>query len=241
MIKIALKILTTLFIILSYQIFAQEYDEERYNQVLKQLKLNASKVESQFYTEKKMPYAEGSYIIVVPVLKEKEGNDYYLLQNYVLITDEKGKIKNQFFDPEEITSDAIMLQGFSIDTGFYNLNSTIRAFGVSASYRGSSSPNPYSSSDISMYYPMGKTLKKVLNQYPLVKSGGEWDMACTGEFYDDVSVIILDKSKTNGFANLKIKTEHTTMINKEINGECDQKETSKISYKTLKFNKSVYK
>ena len=74
-----------------------------------------------------------------------------------------------------------------------------------------------------------------------MKSGGEWDMACTGEFYDDVSVIILDKAKINGFANLKIKTEHKTTINKEINGECDQKETSKISYKTLKFNKSVYK
>lgn len=236
----SIKILAILFSIFSYNVFAQEYDEGRYDQVLKQLKLNSSKVESQFYTEKKMPNADDSYIIVVPVLKEKEGNDYYLIQNYILITDEKGKIKNQFFDPEEITSDAIMLQGFTIDTGLYNLNSTTRAFGVSASYRGSSNPNPYGASDMSMYYPTGKTLKKVLNQYPLVKSGGEWDMACTGEFYDDVSVIILDKTKTNGFANLKIKTEHTTTIGKEINGECEDKKTSKISYKTLKFNKSLY-
>lgn len=239
--NLSLKIITILFIIFSYQIAAQEYDEGRYNQVLKQLKLNSSKVESHFYTEKKMPNAEDSYIIVVPVLKEKEGDDYFLLQNYILITDEKGKIKNQFFDPEEITSDAIMLQNFTIDTGLYNLTSTIRAFGVSANYRGSSRPNPYGAADMSMYYPTGKTLKKVLNQYPIVKSGGEWDMACTGEFYDDVSVIILDKTKTNGFSNLKIKTTHTTTISKEINGECDEKETSKISYKTLKFNKSIYK
>jgi hypothetical protein len=66
-------------------------------------------------------------------------------------------------------------------------------------------------------------------------------MACTGGFYNDVSVIILDKTKTHGFANLKIKTEHTTTISKEINDECDDKEISKIFYKILKFNKSFYK
>lgn len=241
MIKISVKIISILFAVISCSVLAQKYDEGRYNQIMKQLKLNSSKIESQFYTEKKMPNAEDSYIVVVPVLKEKEGNDYFLLQNYILITNEKGMIKNHYLDPEEITSDAIMLQGFTIDTGLYNLSSTVRAFGVNASYRGSSSPNPYSATDISLYYPTGKTLKKILSNYPLQKSGGEWDMACTGEFYDDVSVIILDKTKTNAFANLKIKTEHTTTISEENNGECEEKETSKISYKTLKFNKSIYK
>ena len=92
-----------------------------------------------------------------------------------------------------------------------------------------------------MYYPEDKTLKKVLDGYNLRRYGGEWDMKCSGEFDEDNSVIIVDQVKTNGFNNLKIKTESNHIISKKVNGECTEDITSKISYKTLKFNKSVYK
>ncbi|AYN01797.1 hypothetical protein [Chryseobacterium sp. 3008163] len=220
---------------------AQEYDDVRYAKVLNQLKLNSSQIHSELYTEKKMPNAEDSYIIVVPILQGKLEADGFSVKNTILITNTDGKITNKYVDPIEFGSDAIMLQSFTIDTGLYNLNSTTRAFGISANYRGSSGPNPYSSSDISMYYPEGKTLKKVLEGYNLRRYGGEWDMNCSGEFEEDHSVIILDQVKTNGFANLKIKTESIKTISKEINGECSENKTSKISYKTLKFSKGMYK
>lgn len=220
---------------------AQEYDDARYAKVLNQLKLNSSQVHNELYTEKKMPNAEDLYIVVVPILQGKLEADGFSVKNTILITNTDGKIKNKYVDPIEFGSDAIMLQSFTIDTGLYNLNSTTRAFGISANNRGSSSPNPYSSSDISMYYPEGKTLKKVLDGYNLRTYGGEWDMNCSGEFEEDHSVIILDQVKTNGFANLKIKTESIKTISKEINGECSENKTSKISYKTLKFSKGMYK
>jgi len=224
-----------------FTLSAQEYDETRYANVVKQLNLDPSKVYHELYTEKKMPNSEYSYIIVIPVVKQKVTDDYFLLNNYILITDENGLIKTRYLDTAEITSDAIMLQSFTIDTGLYNLTSNIRAFGVVANYTGSSRPNPYSSSKISIYYPYGKILKKVLSDYDLYSSGGEWDMSCTGQFYENRSVIILDQAKNNGFANLKIKTISTETISKEIDGECSENKTSKTSYKILRFNKSVYK
>lgn len=220
---------------------AQEYDDSRHENVLNQLKLNSPQVHNELYTEKKMPNVEDSYIIVVPILQGKLEDNGFSVKNTILITDAKGKIKNKYVDPVEFGSDAVMLQSFTIDTGLYQLNSVTRAFGISANYRGSSNPNPYSSSDISLYFMEGKTLKKVLDGYNLMTYSGEWDMNCSGESEEDNSVIILDQAKTSGFANLKIKTENIKTFNKEISGECIENKTSKISYKTLKFSKGTYK
>lgn len=229
-----------LLLLMTFSLSAQQYDDARYGVVLKQLQLNSSEVHNELYIEKKMPNIDDSYIIIVPVLLGKLEADGFSVKNTILITDVQGKIKSKYIDDTEFGSDAIMLDSFTIDTGLYKLNSTIRAFGVTANYHGSSRPNPYSSSDISLYYPEGKTLKKVLDGYNLKTYSGEWDMNCSGEFNEDNSVIIVDQVKTNGFNNLKIKTESNHIISKEVNGECTEDKTSKISYKTLKFNKSVY-
>ncbi|MEG1590670.1 hypothetical protein [Chryseobacterium sp.] len=241
MMKLYTKITTFLLLLVMFSLSAQEYDDARYNVVLKQLKLNSSEVHNQLYTEKKMPNLEDSYIIVVPLLLGKFENDGFLVKNTILITDSEGKIKSKYIDETEFDSDAIRLNSFVIDTGFYRLNSTIRAFGITANYQGSSKPNPYSSSDISLYYPEGKTFKKILDNYNLRTYRGEWDMNCSGEVEEDNSVIILDKTETNGFANLKIKTENIKKFTNEINGDCRENKTSKFSYKTLKFNKTIYK
>lgn len=238
--KLYTKITTFLLLLMVFSLSAQEYDDARYAVVLKQLKLNSSEVHNQLYTEKKMPNLEDSYIIVVPVLLGKFENDGFLVKNTILITDSEGKIKSKYIDETEFDSDAIRLNSFVIDTGFYRLNSTIRAFGITANYQGSSNPNPYSSSDISLYYPEGKTLKKILDSYNLRTYSGEWDMNCSGEFEEDNSIIIVDQAKANGFSNLKIKTERIKKFTKEIDGECSESKTSKTSYKILKFNKSVY-
>lgn len=134
-----------------------------------------------------------------------------------------------------------MLQSFTIDTGVYNLNSNVRAFGIVASYKSQSQPNPYSADEISLYFTQGNTLKNILNQYQIYRSGGEWDMKCAGEFNYANSIIMIAKDKTNGFANLKVKTLKTWTVGKVVNDECTEKETTETSYETLKFNKSKYR
>lgn len=239
--KFCKKTAAFLFVMLSFMLFAQDFEVERQTQILKQLKLNSSQIHQELYTEKKMPNVENSFIVVVPVLQGKLEADGFSVKNTILITDIGGRIKNKYVDPIEFGSDAIMLQSFTIDTGLYQLNSKIRAFGIVAKYYGSSNPNPYSSSDISMYFAEGKTLKKVLEGYNLRTYRGEWDMNCAGESEEDNSVIIIDQMKTNGFANLKIKTESTKTITKKIDDECSENKTSKTSNKTLKFSKGMYK
>jgi hypothetical protein len=229
-----------LILLISSFVNAQEINTERFENIVKSLKLDKSAIKDEFLTEKKMPNEEDSYIIVVPVLIGKEEEDFFTVKNYILITDEKGNIKNQYIDPVEISSDAMRLSGFTIDTGLYNLSTNIRAFGLKVNIEGSSRPNPYSSQDISLYYTSGKTLKKVLNQFNLSTSSGEWDTNCAGEFEDQTSVIILDQAKTNNFSNLKIKTLTKNTTNKEVKGECVEDSKSATTYKTLKLNKGIY-
>lgn len=219
---------------------AQEIDTSRFDKIVKTLKLDNTRIKEEFCTEKKMPNAEDSYIAVLPILQGKEEEGFFVVRNYIVITDENGAIKNEYFDPEEITSDAIMLRSITIDTGLYNISNGIRAFGITVSAANGSQPNPYSSETISLYYPSGRTLKKVLNTFELSSHGGEWDTRCSGEFHDDHSVIIMDKARTSNFTDLKIKTISVETKSKEVNGDCKEDETSKTTYRILKFKNGKY-
>ncbi|WP_106916619.1 PA3715 family protein [Chryseobacterium aurantiacum] len=234
-------LITLMLGLFSSVLSGQDFDSIRLNNILKNLKLDKTKIREELCIEKKMPNGEGSYIAVIPVVVEQEDNDYvFTIRNYILITDVNGIIKNKYLDPTDINSDAISLRGFTIDTGLYTIGTNIRAFGVKADFVGSSKPNPYELSTMSMYYPDGATFKKVLDQFTMDLYRGEWDTRCNGEFEDNHAYIIMDQSKTNNFTDLKIKTISVTTINKEVNGECNNKETSKTSYKTLKFKNGKY-
>lgn len=225
----------------SGMMYGQDFDNNRLEHILENLKLDKSKVKEELCVEKKMPHEEDSYIAVIPVILSQEEEDYvFTVQNYIVITDSKGTIKNKYFDPAELNSDAIMLRSMSIDTGLYTISNNIRAFGVKTDFVGSSRPNPYGSVTISMYYPEGKTLKKVLDQFEMDSNRGEWDTRCNGEFKDDHSYILMEPSKTNNFTDLKIKTISVKTINKEVKGECENKETSKTSFRILKFKNGKY-
>ncbi|AZA51111.1 hypothetical protein EG346_24345 [Chryseobacterium carnipullorum] len=219
---------------------AQEINLTRFENIVKSLKLDKTRIKGEFCTEKKMPNAEDSYIAVLPILQGKEEEDFFVVRNYIVITDENGAIKNQYVDPVGITSDAIMLRSIAIDTGLYTISNGIRAFGVKVSVQNGSQPNPYSSETISLYYPAGKTLKKVLNEFELSNYSAEWDTRCTGEAEDNHSFIMMDKTKTNNFTDLKIKTISNAKNSKEVNGDCKENETSKTSYRILKFKNGKY-
>lgn len=235
-------LLTLLITLCSGILYGQDFDSIRLNHILKSLKLDKTKIKEELCTEKKMPNAEDSYIAVIPVIinQEKDLDYVFTVRNYIVITDSKGTIKNQYFDPTELNSDAVILRSFTIDTGLYTISTGIRAFGVKADFVGSSRPNPYGSGTISLYYPEGKTLKKILDQFELDSSHGEWDTRCNGEFQDDSSYIMMGNSQTNNFTDLTIKTISVKTVNKEVKGDCDGKETSKTTYKTLKFRKGKY-
>lgn len=225
---------------MTHRVYGQEMDTVRFENIVKNLKLDKNKIKTELCTEKKMPNAENSYIVVIPVLLGIEEDYVFTVQNFILITDQNGTIKNKYFDPTEITSDAIMLRAITIDTGLYTIGTDVRAFGVKIGFEGSSRPNPYSSVEISLYYPSGNTLKKVLHQFNVNSGSGEWDTNCTGEFEDKDSVILVDKTKTNAFADLKIKSKITVTKSKVVKDDCKDDIKSRTTYTILKFKNGIY-
>ncbi|MGH1515940.1 hypothetical protein [Chryseobacterium sp. JK1] len=227
--------------LLSGFLSAQEMDRSRLNSILKSLELDAVRIKEELCVEKKIPNKENRYIVVIPVLVGKAEDEYnFTVQNYILITDEKGVIENKYLDPTELISDAVALRPFTIDTGLYTISTNIHAFGVKTTFVGSSRIFPYESERISMYYPEGKSLKKVLDQFEMGMNSGEWDGKCKGEFKDNHSYIIVNPPKMNTFSDLTIKTVSVTTVNKEVKEDCENKETSSTSFKTLQFRNGKY-
>jgi len=233
------------FILLMF-LFVNTYSQSNQNgfllsQVLKQLQLKPSNIHEELYREKKLPNKPSQTVLVIPKYKTNETDDeghlFLELDAYIIIADSStGKILYQYIEDNAWTSDAMVLSDITIDTGLYQLNETDRAFGTRVSYHGSSGPNPYSSTDLSLYIVQNHTLKKILNNYQIDLDNGEWDTKCAGEFNQINGVIDLDKNKTDGYKNIIIKSNIQQTKSFIKNGECEEKLTTKNTTKSLKYN-----
>ncbi|MDR1889516.1 MAG: hypothetical protein LBQ81_09110 [Zoogloeaceae bacterium] len=210
--------------------------------ILKQLGLKEESVYTPLVVRKTLPYAKNHSVIIIPkIVKEYPDCDVcFDLDAYILIA-EKGKIVSRFYEPNAGSSDAWQLQEIVIDTAPYILNGDTRAFGVRVHYQGSSRVNPASETVISLFVPRGGALKRVLGNYPIVSSHGEWDGVCEGEFFSSDGLISVGKEKTNDFANLIVKKKHTWRINQIAGDECGENEATMNTAKTLKFDGQEYR
>jgi len=215
--------------------------------VLKQLGKERSQIYERLIVTKVRPNNKGETIVVIPEIVSKEADGCCLtLNSYILIVDSAtGIIKNQYFESSKTNnwiSDAVVLSEITIDTARYTITDTNRAFGIRVFYYGSSKPNPYSSTTLSLYIKSRDGLKKVLKDYEVQSHSGEWDTTCYGEFIDIKTTLSISSNKSNGFYDLitsSIITE--TKNNIDSNGECqDKKEVTKLET-TLTYNGKVYR
>lgn len=232
-------------LILCFQIsFSQSTDH--LNTVLKQLKIKKSEIHEKLFTQKTLPYDKSKSVLVIPKYdineQDNEGHDYFVLDAYIVVIDNAtGKIICKFIEPSAWTSDALMLTGISIDTGLYRLNSTTRAFGVRVDYTGSSRPNPFSETHLSLYAADKNSLKQVLKNYSISRSGGEWDTNCAGEFEDRNSTFDIAKVQTNNYNNIIVRSTIVKSVSTPTNDDCVSKETTKKATSKLIFNGKEYK
>jgi hypothetical protein len=230
---------------LCFQIsFSQSTDH--LNTVLKQLKIKNSEVHEKLFTQKILPYDKSKSVLVIPKYdineQDNEGHDYFVLDAYIVVIDNAtGKIICKFIEPNAWTSDALMLTGISIDTGLYHLNSTTRAFGVRVDYTGSSRPNPFSETHLSLYVTDKNSLKQVLKNYSISRSGGEWDTNCAGEFEDRNSTFDIAKVQTNNYNTIIVRSTIIKSVSTPTNDDCVSKETTKKATSKLIFNGKEYK
>jgi len=235
----------------SFQILANgkfeavSQEESLLNSVIQQLNLEQLKINKDFVSTKIQPHNSNETIVVIPEIG-LEAEDIFELNSYILLVNNiTKKITHKYIESSNTNgwiSDAIILSKIAIDTAPYIVSENTRAFGIQVYHYGMSRPNPYSNKTISLFVKSGDSLKKVLHNYDIVNSRGEWDTNCAGEFTDVKSTLIFSSEKTNGYFDILVKskiTESKAYIDE--NGDCDAKD--KITTKTnwLKFNGEEYK
>jgi hypothetical protein len=123
----------------------------------------------------------GLVLVAVPLIAQVSV-DSTLGDLDVLIVDEAtGRTRQRLRIPHAMDDDAVRISGISFDTAAYRLAPDRLAFGVRREWAGSSRPNPFMETTLSLYEPRGATLSSVLNDLIVQRSQGEWDLSCTGE------------------------------------------------------------
>jgi hypothetical protein len=241
---------TSILLLLTINVVAKDSfcnkEESLLKKALKQLNLKEEQIHSELYVEKVLPYSKEHSVLVIPKIISIEGsidnNQSFDLDAYILIVENNsGKIINKYFEPEAWISDAVMLSSIEIDTAPYLLQTNKRAFGIVVNYVGSSRPNPYDRSDLTLYVTDGSSLKPVLKNYLLAESRGEWDTNCAGDFEGMTSVLLIDKQKSNDWYTIIVKQTITKTKNFIVDDNCESKEVQKIKKLVLKFNNKEYK
>ncbi|MHA7057689.1 PA3715 family protein [Aquimarina sp. M1] len=211
--------------------------------ILEQLGVQPLQVYEGFVVQKVLPYDTTSTVVVIPTIANLEyDGDVFVLNSYVLVVDsETAAIKHQFYEPESWYSDAIRLTEVSIDTANYRLADGKRAFGISLYYIGASRPNPYSSTTLSLFIQENDKLVRVLNSFETQSHWGEWDMQCTGEFIDVKKILIIDTKSSEGYYDMSVSVETTTMDTFEKGeDDCDEKKATQKSKQLLRYTNGSY-
>ena len=230
---------TFIFLLCSYVVKAQE-NVQVYNQVIKTLGIPKDKIDKDLYTEKVLPYDTDKKVMVFLIKKGDENEatfDLYVVLYKLL----HQRIVQLYKGIDEYHSDAIALENISIDTAKFILTEGVRAFGIRSFYKNGSKVNPYSEETFSLFLPQGNSIKKVLNQYTLSTSSGEWSYDDCERIWSDEnqSMFMMDSEKTNGYFNIKNKQ---TFIGKGTDKDCNegimQKSTKTVF---LKYNGKEYK
>ncbi len=209
---------------------SQAQDEKLISKVLNKLNLKPKDVNMELIETKVLPYAKEKTVLVIPKYETNQDDvEFYVYDAYIVIADnQSGQILNKYFEKSKWTSDAIRLDGFTIDTGLYKLSDKTRAFGVRFSYTGSSPVNPYGATDLSLYIPTKNGLKQIADEIKV-------------ENYSSEEITIdIDNQKTNGFYNLILRNKITDTIATPKGDDCDEKISTSNKTKKLKYNGKTY-
>jgi hypothetical protein len=134
-------------------------------------------------------------------------------------------------EKEILDAGAINSHGVTIDTANYRLDKNHVAFGIRTSWKGSSQPNPYSSTSLSLYSLCDNGLNNVLEGLTVQERVGEWDTRCAGSFQERHLTLAMRQSRDN-YADIVVRetVRNTSSFGGE--GSC---ETTTLGQKTKSY------
>lgn len=188
--------------------------------------------------------ADASLTLAVQPLPQAGANDDSSVYDVeVLVADSKsGAIVAHLYEPAAITSDAIQLSHIDLDTARYQLTPALRAFGVRATYEGSSRANPYEGQALSLYVLDGHTLRRVVADLNVMNSTGEWDTNCAGTFSKTVRTLAIGPAAASGYAALSVTESTVDSVSKQVGSQCVSTDHApKRAATTLNYDGTAYR
>lgn len=130
-----------------------------------------------------------------------------------------------------LVSDAVSIDGLSLDTARYDLTPSVRAFGVRIDASGSSRVNPFHEQTLDLYVLAAGELQPVLQRLVVATDWAEWDGVCAGEHASSrATVVVMAPAATlpatravapgPGHADLGVRSEHRHWTSHHGDGGC---------------------
>jgi hypothetical protein len=123
----------------------------------------------------------GLLLVAVPLIAQVRPDSTLGDLDLLVVDEAAGAPRQRLRIPHAMDDDAVAISGVSFDTAAYELEPGRLAFGVRREWTGSSRPNPFRETTLSLYEVRGGTLSPVLENLMVSRSVGEWDTSCAGE------------------------------------------------------------
>ncbi|KRG70183.1 hypothetical protein [Pseudoxanthomonas dokdonensis] len=126
-----------------------------------------------------------------------------------------------------LSSDAISVSSFTLDTARYHLAPGNTAFGLRISRHGASRVNPIDVTSLRLYVLEGDHLRTVLSNLLMDHSGGEWDGNCAGSFFERHWILEVRPERQHRWADLRVTSRDIESVaTTGGNGDCHESEST---------------
>ena len=162
----------------------------------------------------------GLVLVAVPLIAEVRVDGTSGDLEVLLVDEATGTPRQRLRLPHAMDDDAIRLSAVSFDTAPYRLGLDRLAFGVKRDWAGSSRPNPFSETTLSLYEVRDGAISPVLNNLVVYRSVGEWDLSCAGNTVATERILRMVPGQHGQDISILERTTRST--SKEAkNGECE--------------------
>lgn len=161
----------------------------------------------------------GLVLVAVPLIAQVRIDSTLGDLDVLVVDGVNGKTRHRLRIPHAMDDDAIRISGISFDTAAYRLAPDRLAFGVRREWTGSSRPNPFMETTLSLYEPQGGALSPVLEDLVVQRSQGQWDLSCAGETITTERILRMIPGPRGQDISILERITHTTSTQAR-SGEC---------------------
>lgn len=123
----------------------------------------------------------GLLLVAVPLIAQVRSDGTSGDLDVLVVDEPTGSPRHRIRLPHAMDDDAIRLSGVSFDTAAYILGPDRLAFGVKRDWMGSSRPNPFLETTLSLFEVRAGAMSRVFENMVVFRSVGTWDLSCAGE------------------------------------------------------------